>query len=166
MRQNILKFTIIFLFISLNIFGQTGEIQGVVYDRIQKERLAYAMVTLLNTDKITFTDIKGCFKIDSIPDGIYNLSVSFVGAGDTILTNLKITSQTKLKLKLKLPPTCKYDNHRNNNNCPICGKKDKVIPIIYGLPVGKLDEERYFYAGCQITICDPKWYCKRDKHKF
>ena len=158
--------TLIFLITHLTIFGQTGVIQGHVYDRLEKRGLAYANVLLVNTNIGTATDFDGNFKIDSIPIGTYDLKINYIIYGDTILRGLTITSDTIITVNLKFPPPCKYDKVRKNNHCPICGKKDKVIPVVYGYPIGKLDKKHYYYAGCEITYCDPDWYCKRDKHLF
>lgn len=163
------KFTFIFIglfLITVTIFGQTGVIQGQVYDRREEKGLAFANVWLVNIKIGTTTDMNGNFKIDSIPNGTYDMRVSYIGYGDTTLRALTISSDTLLKFKLELPPPCEYDKHRKNNTCPICGKKDKVVPIVYGLPIEKLDEKNYYYAGCEITFCDTNWYCKRDKYKF
>jgi len=54
--------------------------------------------------------------------------------------------------------------------CPICGKKDMVIPIIYGMPDEELFEEseqgKVHLGGCVIGSEDPEWYCKRDEIEF
>jgi hypothetical protein len=56
--------------------------------------------------------------------------------------------------------------------CPRCGKSDKVIPIIYGMPGEELFREQEAglvrLGGCIISDegKDLKWYCKRDREKF
>ena len=54
--------------------------------------------------------------------------------------------------------------------CPVCKKKDKVIPITYGLPGKELMElsksGEVILAGCVISTNSPRWYCKRDLNKF
>jgi len=166
MKQKNLTWTFFLLLTNFTVFGQTGVIEGHVYDRREEKGLALANVWLLNTKLGTVTDLKGNFKIDNIPNGIYDLKVSFIGYGDTTLKALKVSCDTLLKIRLELPPPCKYDKHRKNKSCPVCGREDEVVPIIYGFPMGEPDEQNYFYAGCAITSCDPNWYCKRDKHKF
>lgn len=166
MRQKKLIW-LIFLFISdFAVFGQTGIIQGNVYDKIDEKGLFLAQVWLVNTNLGAITDYDGNFKIDSIPIGTYDLKISFMVYGDTTLKNIIISSDTVIKINIELPPPCKYDNNRKDNRCPICGKKNMVIPIVYGIPIGKLDKKHYYYAGCVITFCDPHWFCKRDKYKF
>lgn len=157
--------TIFLLFSDFMAFGQGGVIQGHLYDR-KECGLSYAYVKLAETKIGVWTDSNGNFKIDSIPIGTYNLIVNYFGYEDTTLKALKISSDTLLIIELEFPAFCKYDKHRKNNTCPICGKNNKVVPIVYGYPIGKLDWKNYFYAGCVITLCDPNWYCKRDKLEF
>ena len=155
------------IFISCStVFGQNGVINGNVYDRRGNRGLAFVNVWLVGTKIGAATDNWGDFKIDSVPFGIYDLKASLVGYGDTTIKSIKISTDTILTVKIVLPPPCEYDKRRNNMTCPICSKKDQVVPILYGLPIGKLHQKKFYYAGCIITFCDPNWYCKRDKHKF
>jgi hypothetical protein len=159
---------LIFLTTILTVFGQFGKIKGQVYDRRENKGLAFAIVSLIETKKGVYSDSEGNFKIDSIPPGVYRIKVQYIGYGDTILKSIKIIPDTTVTIILELPPLCKYDEHRKDKTCPICGKADRVVPIEYGLPVGKIDKKNrnVYYGGCNITYCDPNWYCKRDKYKF
>lgn len=152
MKHQHFTLTIIFLLTHFNIFGQTGVIKGHVYDRLEKRGLAYANVLLVNTNIGTATDFDGNFKIDSIPNGIYDLRINYVIYGDTIFRGLTVTADTILTVNLKFPPPCKYDKVRRNNHCPICGKKDKVIPVVYGYPIGKLDKKTIIMQDVKLPI--------------
>ena len=158
--------TIFIFLISLNAFCQTGVIQGQVYDRRENQVLAFANVWLVDTKKGTTTDLNGNFKIDSLPTGKYDLKVSFIGYGDTTIKAIKVLHDSTLNIKIVFPSPCPYDSLMKDKTCPICRKSNKVIPIVYGLPIGKLDKKNFYYAGCVITSCDPTWYCKRCKKKF
>ncbi|MCF8298167.1 MAG: carboxypeptidase-like regulatory domain-containing protein [Saprospiraceae bacterium] len=166
MKHFIKIFTILITLVNLNVLGQTGIIKGQVYDRKEKQGLALANVWLIDTKIGTVTDQKGNFKIDNLKAGIYNLKVSYIGYGDTTLYNIKVLVDTVILLRVELPADCIYDKNEKNRTCPICGKKNKVVPIVYGLPIGSLNLKKYYYAGCVITNCDPNWYCKRCKNKF
>lgn len=168
--------SIFLLTIYLTAYGQTGMIKGQVYDRREQKGLAFANVLLI--DKIdpkmgTTTDDNGNYKIGKIPIGIYNLKVSYIGYGDTTLIEIKIMADTILTINLELPPPCKYDGHRKNKTCPKCNKSDKVIPIVYGLLISTNEEDplkdegkTFKSGGCNISYCDPHWFCKRDKIEF
>ena len=166
LRQKLYILTLIAFLTNLTLYAQTGRIEGQVYDRIEKQGIPFANVWLVDTKIRTATDFDGKFTIDSIPPGTYDLQASEMSYGDTTLTNIKISIDTSITVKLVFPPPCEYDKSKKNRICPICGKTDNVVLIAYGLPMGPLDTTNYYYAGCQITYCDPKWYCKRDKHKF
>lgn len=70
-------------------------------------------------------------------------------------------------LELSYSSTCPYGK---SNVCPICKKKDKVIPIVYGLIAeikGKKSKTKKFKpGGCVISDCQPNWFCERDKNEF
>jgi hypothetical protein len=83
------------------------------------------------------------------------------------------------KLELEYSSTCPFGK-KENNICPVCKKRDKVIPIRYGL-IGeirnkkgelvdgkgnKIIEEKYKPGGCVVTDCQPNWYCERNKKDF
>ena len=56
------------------------------------------------------------------------------------------------------------DISKNDKTCPICKKKNKVIPVEFGLFIN--DPKKAYNMGCLITDCEPNWYCKRDKITF
>jgi len=153
---------------SLTCLAQTGTIKGKVYDKNEKEGLAFANVFLVNHKIGAGTDLNGDFRIDSIPIGTYDLRITYLGYQDFTLTSIKVTKDTIIDLNINYPPPCKYD--KKNKYCPVCKKKDKVIPIVYGLPSQGLLKEskkgKVRLGGCMISGCDPSWYCKRDKKEF
>ncbi len=63
---------------------------------------------------------------------------------------------------------CHYTENKSSV-CPICNTDKKVLSIFYGLTTKKFMREnkrKYYFGGCEITGCDPKWYCKTDNYKF
>ena len=162
--------------ISVLSVGQT--ISGIIVDKSKKDTLPYVTVKLLDSSAtkiiITdFSDVDGKFKFKHVKEGYYCIKTSDIVYGDSIFRNIKIYDDTLLILDIH--KLCKYDNSINDKKCPICHKTNKVIPICYGLPI-TIDEKpkkrrikslkECYFAGCQITHCDPHWYCKRDKTKF
>ena len=47
--------------------------------------------------------------------------------------------------------------------CPICGSKENVIPIHYGLvmDVPKGYGKDFMLGGCVVDFDSPNWYCKK-----
>lgn len=60
-----------------------------------------------------------------------------------------------------------FKQNRKPGICPICG--GKVVPIVYGMPTGELEEKadrgEVVLGGCCIALdengrsIDPKWAC-------
>ncbi|PIF06304.1 MAG: TonB-dependent receptor [Draconibacterium sp.] len=76
-----MKRTILFLaivFVSVYSFAQ-GSIEGTVMDAATGEKLPGADIELLDTKLGTSTNLQGFFKLEYIPNGIYKMSVSYVG---------------------------------------------------------------------------------------
>lgn len=68
-------------------------------------------------------------------------------------------------IEIPYSPVCPYEKNKTNT-CPICKKKDKVIPIIYGLHLESKGKKKSKSGGCVVSDCQPKWYCERDKNDF
>ncbi|MDQ3108429.1 MAG: hypothetical protein M3R17_00920 [Bacteroidota bacterium] len=111
-------------------------------------------------------------EIDSLLPDTLSLKISSYYFNDTVITKIIINNNSTTTLKVNYPPYCEYDKSTHDKICPVCHKKDKVIPIVYGLLIytgepGKEDEEDEIYSGgCEITGCDPHWHCKRDNKDF
>ena len=43
--------------------------------------------------------------------------------------------------------------------CPKCSSKDGLREIMYGLPIGPVDEQKYAIGGCCISDNDPTVKC-------
>ena len=73
-------------------------------------------------------------------------------------------------LIISFPKDCDLNKQFFYKACLKCKKKDKVIPIIYGLlvPFHNLGEmgQDFWGGGCMVTDCDPTWHCKRDNLDF
>ena len=146
--------------------AQTGAIKGHLYERFENSDLPFANIILIGKNRASTSDIRGIFLFDSLRSGIYDIQFSYIGYGETTLTNIYVPPDSTIFLQVELPPPCKYDISKKNKTCPICHKKGKVVPILYGLPIGHLNYRKYYYGGCEISFCQPRWYCKRDEYEF
>ena len=149
-------------------FSQTGSIKGQLHDTIENKGFGYALVIINDLNKGAQADQNGNFKIEKIPIGKYSIKISNLGNLDKEIQEVEVYKDSTTILNINYPPFCKYYN--SNKECPICKKEDKVIPIIYGLPSNKMakkaEKGKMILAGCEITGCDPNWYCKRDEIEF
>lgn len=161
------------LTLSQTCFSQTGTIKGHLRNINNREDFVSAQVYLVDTKIRTQSDLDGNFKLHSIPVGIYDLKIittvfTSFSRRDSVLIPVKVSQDTVINLSIDFPPPCSYN--KENIICPICHKKDKVIPIIYGLPIKKTMKKakkgKLRLGGCMVSDCDPYWYCKRDEKEF
>ena len=54
--------------------------------------------------------------------------------------------------------------------CPKCSLAEPVVPIRYGMPGPKMQQDYYEgkikLGGCGIVENAPKWYCNKCEHEF
>jgi CarboxypepD_reg-like domain len=154
-----------FFFTGATAFSQLHNLSGKVFDSRSAQSLPGAIVTMNYKKMQQFTDTHGNFLFDSLPAGNYRVKVFYAGFP---VKELEVTLSSNIhnNLLIEMNPPCKYDSARKTGICPFCHQKDKAVPVKYGLPIGKMDTVHYYYAGCEVTDCDPSWYCKRDKQLF
>ena len=155
---------LLFCFTLFRTYAQYGTIKGKIYFE-EKNKNARASILAIDLRKGIDTDSTGSFALN-LPPGNHKLEIHSQNYKSKYI-NINVVKDSIIFLELTLSDSCKYyQTHNRHKLCPICHHKDKVIPIVYGFPIGHLDKENYFYAGCQVTGCDPRWFCKRDNHKF
>ena len=150
-------------------FCQTGTITGQVTSRIdgRYEELQFALVRLENTNFQANTAYGGRYVLDRIPAGDYEIIASYVQR-ETIYKRVKVVKDSVVDLNFEF--TCQYDRHKNDSICPVCFRSDKVVHAGYGMmivPYGNKPDTTFFRLGtCEIPLCHPYWYCKRDQYEF
>ena len=172
MKGNTVKTLLLLLFFSQSGFAQSGyqpygTIKGHVWDTVQNKAIGTHLY-IPNTNKQTTTDSNGNFLLEHVPEGTYNLKIRTLTYPEKTIEAINIQGDTIIELNILFPPECKY-NHKNMT-CPVCNKKDEVVPVVYGMPTEKTmreaDQGKVKLGGCVISGCDPKWYCKRDETWF
>lgn len=154
------------------VYGQT--VKGTVIDIKRNKPISFAIITFLTKDKerhVEFSNETGGFTFSNLPSNKYTITFSSIGYQDTSFMDIFINGDTTINLGYIR--NCPYDETINNKICPKCHKKNSVIPIIYGLPVSLNGEDptkgngkKFILAGCEISDCDPNWFCRRDKLSF
>jgi hypothetical protein len=188
----------------LALFSNGQKINGIVIDIETNKALPNSNVYLLVRDftkdtankyyygsqkfKILSTiktDSLGKFRFENLTPGKYSVSAGFempmikpiniFGSVQTIENNLIIKSNENYYKTLKLPVTCKYEKTSKQKFCPNCKKSNMVIPIEYGLSIGRYDSlgnsldaiEEVYHGGCDMDMyCNPTKHCKRCKIQF
>ena len=134
--------------------------------------------------KQTKTDSFGKYSFTSLTPKVYNIAADFpmpksdkfgsYGTRQEIDSNIIIKSKTNYYKTFDLMVTCPYDKTKNQAFCPKCKKADKVVPILFGLPLfdknGNIDGEpveKYHLAGCFVDVyCNPTKHCNRCNKDF
>ena len=92
------------LFFTINSLAQSGNIRGFVYDKDNGEPILFCTVILENTTKGVSTDVNGFFSLTKVPEGNYNIMITYVGY-DTLRENVNITKGAIVTKKLYLSPS-------------------------------------------------------------
>ena len=82
----------LFLMISINISGQSGKIQGRIYDIISNEPLPFANIIIAGTNTGTTSDLDGNFTFTGVNPGFIQLIASYVGYKQTISPEFLVTN--------------------------------------------------------------------------
>ncbi|WP_177189681.1 carboxypeptidase-like regulatory domain-containing protein [Hymenobacter actinosclerus] len=164
----------LFIIVLLCVWGQNasaqqGTIEGVLFNKAEQTGFGGRATVLLPELKNGATsDENGSFRILNIPAGTYQLKVECIGYQDTTF-QVNVVADEVTALNVNFPIGCHVLNHKGKT-CPYCHKSDEAIPVVYGMPdertLRRAKAGKLKLAGCNMTGCDPKWYCKRDEKKF
>lgn len=166
MKKLVLLFLITF---STSLWSQSlgGTINDTLVKKIYLPQFILKLVNISsnNTYK-TKTDSEGKFDFGEIEKGKYKLNI--IENDDYIKNEFDIEINGDTKVELIANKFCKYRENKSST-CPICKTNKNVLSIFYGLVTTsfmKKNKKKYYFAGCEITSCDPKFYCKTDDIKF
>ncbi|MEM9884906.1 MAG: carboxypeptidase-like regulatory domain-containing protein [Bacteroidota bacterium] len=80
------RLTLLFSLISFYLIAQTGTIRGNVFDKDTGDPIIYANVILSGTTFGANTDLDGFFSISNLPEGTYDLVVTYLGYDSTAIS--------------------------------------------------------------------------------
>lgn len=98
--KNTLFFSILLLF-STQIFSQTGNVRGFVYDKDNGEPIMFCNVIMEGLAIGTATDVNGFFNISNVPVGQQTLLVTYIGY-DTLRQTISLKANQILNQKLEI----------------------------------------------------------------
>ncbi len=155
----------------MTTFAQCA-IAGHLYDKVKKKDVVFAEIRLLGFPRkyntSTYSDSLGNYYTDNIPERKHTFYFSSREYNDTTVYNITFVKDSTTNVDILYPTYCEFSEKKSK--CPICLKKDKVIPILYGYPSEKMrqkrDKGKIRLGGCMVTNCDPKWFCTRDDQEF
>lgn len=83
--------------------AKTSQIEGVVTDHLTSEALVGVCLKVKGSDKATYTDLHGNFKLEDITPGTYDIEIDYVSYKDVTLKSVSTaSSDVKLKVELEL----------------------------------------------------------------
>lgn len=85
-------FTAVLLVCTISISGSlAGVIQGKIFDEINNEPITGANIKVQNLSTGAVSDLDGFFKIENLPTGLYNISVSYIGYAPVNIYEIQVT---------------------------------------------------------------------------
>jgi hypothetical protein len=144
---------------------QQGQLSGQVLEGNGPTGSAGVTITLQRADSIlagTLAGSNGAFTLPAVPVGTYDLVLRMIGYRTERLVGVQVTLQAKA-LVLPFPGPCLYSYTKHQQPTCLAGHTDHLIPMVYGLPskhtMQRARRGKVRLAGCQITGCDPRYYC-------
>jgi len=172
------KFRLLFFFLMSFSYGQsqTGKITGKLnlLDSENKDFVldnTYIILTSKNIRDSVKLDDDFSFRFNNLPADTFYISFSRRSYPYDTRYIIYISDAENQKVNIDYSSTCPYDKTKDGI-CPVCKKKDEVIPIHYGLLTTKIkkakkpSKRKYYPGGCMIFDCQASWYCERDKKEF
>jgi len=144
---------------------QQGQLSGQILEGNGPTGFPGVTIMLQRADSIlagTTAGDNGIFKLPEVPVGTYDLVLEMLGYRTEKIEGVQLTPQAKV-LVLPFPGPCHYTYAKHHQpTCPV-EHSDHLIPMVYGFPskhtMQQANRGKVHLAGCQITGCDPRYYC-------
>ncbi|RYZ83492.1 MAG: carboxypeptidase regulatory-like domain-containing protein [Proteobacteria bacterium] len=103
------------------------------------------------------------YVIPNLEAGRYRLVYNRTGLRPVTLYDLQVVAGTVLSIHEYYPGPCRFQYvGKRPPECPQ-GRKDHIIPIVYGFPSEKAMKKakagKIRLGSCVVTKCDPKYFC-------
>ena len=164
-----MKQTLYFLLFLAFIQFSAQSLSGVLKDSTNQRKVVFNL-KLKNIENkkeyFSHTDENGTYEFLNLKNGVYILSVIYDNFYLENKFDVQISGSTKANFYLK--KFCKFRKNKTNI-CPVCKTNAGVQPIFYGLTTTtfmKKNKKKYHFGGCELSGCDPNWYCQKDKTEF
>jgi hypothetical protein len=144
---------------------QQGQLAGQVTSSELAGGFPGVTLTLQQAGKIvtgTVTGTSGAFSFSNLPVGTYDLVLEMIGYRSQRQADIQVTAQPTT-LAIPFPGPCRYRYPPHQLPACVGGHTDHFIPIVYGFPSARLMQRakqgKLYLGGCEVTGCDPKYYC-------
>lgn len=108
------------------------------------------------------TDNEGHFRVDAIRPGTYDVEIQALFFRPKTVRGVVVTAGAQ-PLVLDFPGPCTFRYAGRQRPACMGGHTDHLLPIVYGLPgkraMTRAKAGKIYLGGCQLTGCDPRYYC-------
>ncbi|WP_460504098.1 carboxypeptidase-like regulatory domain-containing protein [Hymenobacter agri] len=108
------------------------------------------------------TDSAGYFRVVSIGPGTYDIEIRALGFRTKRMPGV-VVSPAAIPLALSFPGPCEFQYAERQRPACVGGHTDHLLPIVYGLlskrAMARAKAGKIYLGGCQVTGCDPRYYC-------
>ncbi len=94
--------TFLFFITTQLAIGQTGQINGRIFDAKNNEPIPFANVVIQGTTTGAASDIDGNYKLSGLTAGLYNLEVSYIGYKSKTVYEIQVTNSKPAVVDLAL----------------------------------------------------------------
>ena len=98
---------LLFIFPSFLALAQNGVISGVVKEKSSSETIPFANILILEDSSVHVSDLDGNFEIKGLPNGIYDLKLSYLGYRDLLVYEIEVLQNRPVELVLEMEPESK-----------------------------------------------------------
>ncbi|MCX6317063.1 MAG: hypothetical protein NTW29_07220 [Bacteroidetes bacterium] len=114
----------------------------------------------------------GVYTIKDVEEGLYKIEISSFQsrARKLFIDSVIITRDSTINLVIIYPGLCRfvYDK-KAKPQCPF-NHSDNIVKIVYGLPrkktLARAKKGLLYLGGCNVSDCDPKYYCMIHKKEI
>lgn len=153
--------------------AQTAVIKGKLVLRNSGDEKFLAdtiLVTLKSASQkdSAIVDKNLAFTFDNVVSDTVVLSIRPRSYPSNVRYRIVVDERKTENLELEYSPVCEYKRSESDKRCPTCHKRNKVIPVVYGLVIftKKRAAKKYYGGGCVVRDCQPNWFCQRDATQF
>ena len=116
-----------FIVVSMHSIAQQTTVKGRVASSLSNESIEMASVTIVELQKIVFTDKDGVFAFDNIVPGLYTFKAKATGFDEQVLNEISVTYTRTIELNFTLEPLYKQQQEVKVKASPF--KKNPESPV-------------------------------------
>ncbi|HCE56044.1 MAG TPA: TonB-dependent receptor [Lutibacter sp.] len=125
--------------------AQTGKVTGKILDGDYNDVLAFANVSVKNTEKGTTSDFEGIYALE-LKEGVYSLVFSFIGYESKEITEVNVKANEVITINITLNSSVLLDevmitsSARQNTEASILFYQKKSATLIDGLSIASINK--------------------------